>query len=125
RSGLATLADDSGLVVNALGGAPGVRSRRFSGRLELEGAELDVANSALLLERLEGVADRSAAFVCAAAYVSGDGGLELVSEGRVEGRIVSADEGGGSEGFGYDPWFWSNELGVTFGDASREAKERV
>ena len=125
RSGLATIADDSGLVVEALGGAPGVRSRRFSGRSDLDGAALDAANNALLLERLADVSDRRAAFVCAAAYVSADGGLELVGEGRTEGRIVGPAEGGGGLGFGYDPWFWSEELGATFGDSSREAKEEV
>src|SRR5690606_8030715 len=77
RSGLPTLADDSGLTVRALGGAPGVRSKRFSGRSDLRGRELDAANNAELLARLAREADRSAAFVCAAAFVAD--GLELVA----------------------------------------------
>jgi XTP/dITP diphosphohydrolase len=121
RSGLPALADDSGLSVRALGGAPGVRSKRFSGRTDLRGRELDAANNAALLEQLGDRSDTSAAFVCAAAFV--DAGVELVAEGRVEGRIVEAR--GGEYGFGYDPHFLSDELGVTFAEADREAKERV
>ena len=121
RSGLPALADDSGLSVRALGGAPGVSSKRFSGRTDLRGRELDAANNAALLAQLGDRSDNSAAFVCAAAFV--DSGVELVAEGRVEGRIVEAS--GGEHGFGYDPHFLSDELGVTFAEADREAKERV
>lgn len=121
RSGLPTLADDSGLSVPALGGAPGVRSKRFSGRTDLRGRELDAANNATLLMQLGERSDTAAAFVCAAAFV--DAGVELVAEGRVEGRIVQAR--GGAHGFGYDPHFLSDELGMTFAEADREAKERV
>ncbi|HLV24737.1 MAG TPA: non-canonical purine NTP pyrophosphatase [Gemmatimonadales bacterium] len=121
RSGLPTLADDSGLAVRALGGEPGVRSKRFSGRADLRGRELDAANNDMLLERLGGEQDRRAAFVCAAAVVWG--GVELVGEGRVEGVIVEARDGG--HGFGYDPHFQSDELGVTFAEAERTEKERV
>ena len=120
-TGLPALADDSGLAVDALGGHPGVRSRRWSGRTDLSGRALDAANNALLIESLRGVADRTARFVCAAAYV--DGGRELVRRGETPGRIV--DEPRGSSGFGYDPHFLSTELGLTFGEASMEEKGRV
>ena len=122
RSGLATVADDSGLVVRALSGAPGVRSRRFSGRADLAGRALDAANNAALLSALEGVEDRTAAFVCAAAFVDASG--ELVAEGRVEGRIIETERSG-EHGFGYDPHFLSDELGVTFAEAAPGLKERV
>lgn len=121
RTGLPTLADDSGLVVESLGGAPGVRSRRFSGRHELSGALLDAANNAALTAALEGVEDRRAAFVCAAALVLD--GREYLAEGRVEGRIVEARAG--LHGFGYDPHFYSIELGMTFAEAAGEVKARV
>lgn len=119
--GLPVVADDSGLVVEALGGAPGVRSKRWSGRADLEGRALDAANNARLLERLAGVSDRSAAFRCAMAW-SGHG-LELVRTGEVRGRIV--DEARGSHGFGYDPHFLADELGCTFAEADRERKAGV
>jgi XTP/dITP diphosphohydrolase len=122
RSGHPTVADDSGLAVSALGGAPGVRSRRWSGRADLHGAALDAANNALLLERLAGTADRRARFVCAAAWV--DGGRELVRVGECAGRIALAPSAGG-HGFGYDPLFVSDELGATFAEVDREAKSRV
>ncbi len=115
------VADDSGLVVEALGGAPGVRSKRWSGRSDLTGRALDDANNARLLGSLRDVSDRRARYVCAAAYVDGD--RELVRVGETRGVIV--DTGRGTQGFGYDPFFVSSELGVTFGEASREAKEAV
>lgn len=115
------VADDSGLVVEALGGAPGVRSKRWSGRGDLTGQALDDANNARLLESLRGIPDRRARYVCAAAYVDGD--REVVRVGETRGVIV--DTARGARGFGYDPFFLSGELGVTFGEASREAKEAV
>jgi XTP/dITP diphosphohydrolase len=118
---LPTVADDSGLVVRALGGLPGVRSKRWSGRPDLSGQALDDENNRLLLERLHGAADRSAHYVCAAAFV--DDVHEFVRRGEVPGRIVSAPRG--VHGFGYDPYFESTELGCTFGEATRDAKERV
>jgi XTP/dITP diphosphohydrolase len=119
--GMATVADDSGLEVAALGGAPGVRSKRFSGA-EGPSRAVDAANNALLVERLAGSADRRARFVCAAAFV-GDGGRELVRLGTVPGRIV--DRAVGEHGFGYDPHFLADELGKTFGEATVEEKARV
>jgi len=117
-----TAADDSGLVVPALGGQPGVKSKRWSGRPDLSGRALDEENNRLLIERLRGVADRRAYYVCAAAYVDTSG--EIVRRGEVHGRIV--DEPRGDEGFGYDPYFEADELDRrTFGEASREEKETV
>jgi len=115
------VADDSGLVVDALGGEPGVRSKRWSGRADLAGKALDEANNAKLLASLRGAEDRRARYVCAAAYV--DDERELVRSGETAGVIVDARCG--AQGFGYDPYFLSAELGVTFGEASREAKEGV
>ena len=121
RSGLPTFADDSGLEVHALGGQPGVRSKRWSGREDLGGRELDEANNATLLRALRGTSDRRARYVCAAALASRDG--EIVRRGQVEGEILERPRGSG--GFGYDPLFFAAELGVTFGEASLEEKERV
>ena len=119
--GIPTVADDSGLEVQALGGRPGVRSKRFSGHGELSGPSLWAANNRALLDALAGVDDRRARFVCAVAFVSvGDA---LVRRGEVEGRVLSAPVGDG--GFGYDPLFYAPELGRTFGEASIEEKERV
>jgi XTP/dITP diphosphohydrolase len=115
------VADDSGLMLEALGGEPGVRSKRWSGRGDIAGRALDEANNAKLLESLRGAVDRRARYVCAAAYV--DDVRELVRLGETAGVIV--DSRRGVHGFGYDPFFLSAELGVTFGEASREAKEGV
>jgi XTP/dITP diphosphohydrolase len=120
-SGLGTFADDSGLVVDWLGGAPGVMSKRWSGRKDLSGQALDDENNRLLIERLRDTADRRAHYVCAAAYV--DVNVELVRRGEVHGRIL--DVASGTGGFGYDPFFWSTELGRSFGDTTREEKARV
>jgi len=122
QTGIPTAADDSGLVVPALGGQPGVKSKRWSGRPDLSGRALDEENNRLLIERLRGVADRRAYYVCAAAYV--DGNREIVRRGEVHGRIVDVPRG--DQGFGYDPYFEAEELnGRTFGEASREEKETV
>lgn len=121
KSGLPTFADDSGLELLALGGAPGVRSKRWSGRTDLRGQALDDANNEELLRALRISADRRARYVCAAALVSDDG--ELVRRWTVDGEIVT--EARGENGFGYDPFFLSTELGVTFGEASLAEKERV
>ena len=119
--GIATVADDSGLEVRALGGQPGVRSRRWSGRTDLAGQALDDANNAKLLEALRGVGDRHARYVCVAAFVGL--GRELLARGETEGMLIDVPRGHG--GFGYDPYFESAELGRTFGEATREEKERV
>lgn len=120
-SGLPTLADDSGLTVDALGGRPGVHSKRWSQRDDLAGRALDEANNAALARALEGAANRRAHYVCVAAYV--DGARELVARGEVHGAIAHAPSGTG--GFGYDPWFVSDELARSFGVATLEEKARV
>lgn len=114
------LAEDSGLVVDALGGAPGVRSKRWTGS-NATGAALDAENNAALLRALEGAQDRSARYVCVAMLCNGE--RSVVGEGRAEGTIARAPSGDG--GFGYDPYFRSTELGCTFAAASREEKARV
>ena len=121
RSGLATVADDSGLAVHALDGRPGVHSKRWSGRTDLSGQALDDENNRLLLESLSGHVDRAASYVCAAAYI--DGSAEFVSRGEVHGSIGTVPRG--ENGFGYDPYFVSDELACTFGEATREEKELV
>lgn len=123
-SGLPTIADDSGLCVDALGGAPGVRSKRFSARTDLRGVELDRANNELLLERLEGLplARRGAHYVCAIAYVY-NGMKEIVVRGRCEGVILR--EPRGTEGFGYDPLFFLPSENATFGELSASRKNEL
>ena len=113
------LADDSGLEVDALGGAPGVRSARFSG----EGAT-DVTNRALLLEKLATVpADqRSARFRCVIALARGGEVLAHFS-GAVEGVIIQSEQGAG--GFGYDPLFVPEGFGETFAELGAETKNRL
>ena len=110
-------ADDSGLEVDALGGAPGVHSARFAGP-----DATDEANNRLLLEKLRGIGSRAARFVCAIALVEG-GRLRGVWRGAVEGVIL--DEPRGAAGFGYDPLFYCPPLGCTFGEAAAESKFSV
>jgi XTP/dITP diphosphohydrolase len=121
RTGLPVVADDSGIAVAALGGRPGVRSKRWSERPDLEGQSLDDENNRLLIAALQGVADRAARYVCVAAYV--DGARQVVRRGEVSGSIIS--EARGSNGFGYDPYFVSDELGKTFGEATIGEKAMV
>ena len=124
RLGRACVADDSGLEVVALGGAPGVRSRRWArdeGVAASVGASEDGANNALLIRRLAGQADRRARFVCAAAYSGG--GRELGATGVVDGTVTLVARGGG--GFGYDPFFHVDALGKTLAEATRAEKEAV
>ena len=119
--GRIVVADDSGLVVDALGGAPGVRSKRWSGRADLEGPVLDASNNALLLSRLAGETMRAARFVCAAAWC--DGVSEHLAMGEVRGRIV--DKPVGEHGFGYDPHLFVEDLGKTMAEATMAEKRRV
>jgi XTP/dITP diphosphohydrolase len=106
-------ADDSGLEVDALGGAPGVHSARYAAS-HLNGEATDADNNALLLQRLTGATDRRARFVCVIALVK-DGKLVRTFRGAVEGRILEAPRGSG--GFGYDPLFYYEAFGRTFGEA--------
>ncbi|MEO1266703.1 MAG: non-canonical purine NTP pyrophosphatase [Myxococcota bacterium] len=142
-AGLPTLADDSGLAVDALDGAPGVYSARFSG----EGAT-NATNNALLLDKLADLpaAQRGAHFHCTIALWlphshpattslratadraglkvhEGQGGVLILTEGQAHGRILTTLTGVG--GFGYDPLFLSDDLGVTFAQASAEEKLKV
>ena len=119
--GIPTVADDSGLEVEALGGQPGVRSKRWAGRTDLRGLQLDDANNQALLASLSSFPDPAARYVCVAAYR--DVGQELTARGETSGTIVRAARG--SQGFGYDPYFLSSELGRTFGESSSVEKERV
>lgn len=118
-SGIATLADDSGLVVAGLDGRPGVFSARFAGP-----AADDAANNQKLLEELalRPAADRTAAFVCSLAFVTPDGGEQLF-EGRVGGRII--DHPRGEHGFGYDPLFLVNGCEQTMAELSLDHKNRI
>lgn len=110
-------ADDSGLAVDALGGAPGVLSARYAG----EGAT-DEDNNRLLLERLSGIADRAARFVCVIALAEG-GEVRETFRGEVEGAILREARGPG--GFGYDPLFYYAPFGCTFGEVDDEKKFAV
>lgn len=110
-------ADDSGLEVDALGGAPGVFSARFGG---VPGS--DARNNRVLLDALRGVQPRTARFVCVIALVKGDQ-LHGVFRGEVEGLI--AEEPRGSAGFGYDPLFYYPPFGCTFGEVDAERKLEV
>ncbi|MCU0595046.1 MAG: XTP/dITP diphosphatase [Desulfobacterota bacterium] len=115
--GFPALADDSGLVVEALGGQPGVLSARYAG----EGAG-DEAKIRKLLKAMEGVSNRRAAFECVIA-IAVPRGPALIYEGRCEGEI--ATEPSGNNGFGYDPIFFYGPFGKTFAEMSQEEKNRV
>ena len=121
------LADDSGLEVDALGGAPGVRSARYAADCLGPGAPreaVDAANSARLLEELKDVPDekRTARFVCCLA-LAGRGQILIETAGTVEGRI--GREARGSNGFGYDPLFFVPGLGRTAAELRPEEKNRI
>ena len=109
--------DDSGLEVDALGGAPGVYSARFAGP-----DATDEANNRLVLDRMRGVRDRTARFVCVVALAR-EGELIHTFRGEVAGRLV--EEARGANGFGYDPLFFYPPFGCTFGEAPLEKKMGV
>lgn len=115
KSGYIGLADDSGLTVAALDGAPGIYSARYAG----EHGD-DEANNQKLLEEMKGIADRRAAYVCAMAMVFPDGSEPLLAQGALSGEILCSPRGNG--GFGYDPLFWIDELGKTLAEISMEEK---
>jgi len=106
-------ADDSGLEVDALGGAPGVHSARYAAS-HLNREATDADNNALLVQRMAGHTDRTARFVCVIALVK-SGKLVHIFRGEVEGQILDAPRGSG--GFGYDPLFYYPRFGCTFGEA--------
>jgi XTP/dITP diphosphohydrolase len=118
---VAAIADDSGLEVDALGGAPGIYSARYAGA----GAD-DAANNEKLLDALAGMCreQRTARYRCALAFVSGDPDqAPLTAEAVWEGTIVDTPRGLG--GFGYDPYFWLPDLGVTAAQLDPEHKNRL
>lgn len=121
RTGRAVLADDSGLMVDALDGLPGVRTKRFAADHGVDSGNTDDANNDLLIARLRGVAvdRRGAQYVCAAALVHA-GGATITAIGSCSGLIGEARRGDG--GFGYDPLFFFPELGVTFAELTRAQK---
>jgi XTP/dITP diphosphohydrolase len=124
KTGLPTVADDSGLEVLMLGGAPGVRSKRWAGATGTA-KEIDAANNAELLRRLLGAPElkRSARYRCLLVFLKTPTAIPVVVSGETAGRILEVAEG--SNGFGYDPLFWSADLGKSFGLASAEEKDGV
>lgn len=118
--GVPTLADDSGLCVDALGGAPGVHSARYAAAPG-EGNSPDALNTALLLENMRGKTDRRARFVCAVSFCSA--GLRFTVSGFCEGGIISERRGEG--GFGYDPVFFVERFGKTLAEVSEEEKNAI
>ena len=122
RSGFPTVADDSGLEVDALGGAPGARSARWAGAA---GPGADAANNALLLEKLAGVPEerRAARYRCVVAFLALPSGVPEIVEATCEGFVLPEPRGQG--GFGYDPLFYSPELQMSFAEAPPSAKHRV
>ena len=119
RSGLPAVADDSGLEVDALGGAPGPRSARWSA------SGTDADNNALLLEQLAGVpeARRTGRYRCVVAFLATPSSGPEIVEATCDGFILTKPRGPG--GFGYDPLFFCPELNMTFGEAAAAAKHRV
>ncbi len=123
-SGMPTIADDSGLEVIALGGAPGVRSKRWAGVDGTE-AQVSAANNAELLRRLAGApaTKRTARYRCVIVYFSSPTAAPAVFEGSCPGRILEEPDGTG--GFGYDPLFLSAEIGKSFGSATAAEKDAI
>jgi XTP/dITP diphosphohydrolase len=119
--GMPTFGDDSGMCVDALNGEPGVYSKRWSGREDLERSGLDAANNAKLVARMRAArAERGPRFTDAGRYISvaafKDAAGELTRRGEIEGRVLTIPRGTG--GFGYDPYFEAPELGGTFAESS-------
>jgi XTP/dITP diphosphohydrolase len=122
-TGLPAIADDSGVCVTALGGAPGVRSARFAADLD-GGPRSDAANNARLVRELAGRADRSASYYCVLVLVrSADDPCPVIADGQWFGEIVDAPRGEG--GFGYDPHFLLPDLGCTAAQLDAQTKNRV
>lgn len=116
RAGLPALADDSGVCVEALAGAPGVQSARYAGE-----PRSDARNNALLIEHLRGVADRRAHYYCVLVLVRrADDPEPIIAEGRWDGVVVDAPRGSG--GFGYDPYFEDPETRMTGAELPLDVK---
>jgi XTP/dITP diphosphohydrolase len=121
-TGLPALADDSGLCVSALGGAPGVHSARYAQRAD--GTRSDADNNAKLVAALSGVADRRGSYVAVLVYVrSADDPRPIVVEGIWNGEVLDTPRG--DQGFGYDPYFFLPDLGRTAAELSLAQKNRV
>jgi XTP/dITP diphosphohydrolase len=116
------LADDSGLEVDALGGAPGVRSARYASPEEAAGRRQDAANRDKLLQSLKGLSDRTARFRCTLCYLE-PGAEPLFYEGVCEGEITAGERGEG--GFGYDPLFIPLGFNRTFGELPEAVKDNL
>jgi XTP/dITP diphosphohydrolase len=128
-SGLPAIADDSGLCVDALGGAPGVASAVFAplaaahGDREAQRRAQDSANNTLLLQRMQGHGDRSCRFVCTlVALRHADDPQPLIAFGRWQARLLDAPRGAG--GFGYDPLVWIDALGASVAELDAQTKNR-
>lgn len=118
-TGLPALADDSGLCVRALQGAPGVHSARFAGE-----PRSDERNNSLLIERLQGQIDRRAHYVCVLVFVRhAQDPQPIIVEGEWHGEIATAPRG--KNGFGYDPYFWLSDYAQTSAELSVEIKNRL
>ncbi|MFO7746965.1 MAG: RdgB/HAM1 family non-canonical purine NTP pyrophosphatase [Orrella sp.] len=116
------LADDSGLCVPALGGAPGVRSARYAD--PVQGMPQDEANNAYLVRSLEGIADRRAMYVALLVMVMrADDPLPIVAQGLWHGEVI--DEPRGQHGFGYDPHFWLAQQSQTAAELAPELKNSI
>ena len=124
KSGYIGVGDDSGLTVDALGGAPGIYSARYAARCGVAGEHNDAANNEVLLEKLANVSDenRTAAFVCTIACVFPNG-TEWTVRGEAKGRILREYHGNG--GFGYDPLFYYEPLNKTFAELLPEEKNAI
>jgi XTP/dITP diphosphohydrolase len=119
-SGLPALADDSGICVTALGGAPGVLSARYAG----DNPKSDTRNNEKLMQDMHGVMDRRAHYYCVLVLLRhADDPQPLIAEGEWHGEIALQHDGGG--GFGYDPLFWLPELGKTSAQLDREQKHAI
>ena len=119
-SGLPALADDSGICVDALGGAPGVLSARYAGN----SPKSDQRNNEKLLQDMQGVADRRAHYYCVLVLVRhADDPQPLIAEGEWHGEIAHEERGDG--GFGYDPLFWLPKLGKMSAELTHDEKAQI
>jgi len=119
-SGLPALADDSGICVDALGGAPGVISARYAG----DCPKSDARNNEKLLREMQGVSDRNAHYYCVLVLVRhADDPQPLIAEGEWHGEIFGEERGDG--GFGYDPMFWLPQFGKTAAELSHDEKAQI
>jgi XTP/dITP diphosphohydrolase len=119
-SGLPALADDSGICVDALGGAPGVQSARYAG----ENPKSDRRNNDKLLQDLQGVTDRRAHYYCVLVLVRhADDPQPLIAEGEWQGEIAHEERGEG--GFGYDPMFWLPQFGKMAAELTHDEKAQI